>query len=280
MCSVSLTNGVVSVNAKDGLVSSKTNVTGGVTSTLGITEAGENVNQLKCVKSGSIAIEESGAYDIRGNNLNVLADLDEDADLVINSEGSNSAFCLKGGTVAQSFSDDSNNNETYIYAYDTSYVLLNNGSYNTVFSNAQQAMVYTGEESRNNTITGCGNTNDIYISGYNNEYISRGNSVINIGAVAEQTKIQGSETGSDIVNDKAGSTGKTDGKTYYIGRNSNGSVKLNLFGLNALADIRNILSNESNFYGSNNKVFAQDFYQDSLGNMYNIESILYQYGWT
>ena len=280
MCSVSLTNGVVPVNAKDGLVSSKTMVKGGVTSTLGITQDGENVSQLKCNNSNSIAIEEGGAYDIRGNGLQVVADLDEDASLAINSDGSDSSFCLIANDVAHSFSDTSSNNESYIYAFEMAYTLLNGASYNNVVTNAAYSVIYAGDDSRNNTITGGESYNEAIISGSNNEYISRGNSVINVGERAQKTKIQGSETGDDIVNDKAGSTGVTEGKTYYIGRNSNGRVKLNLFGMNALADVRNILLSESNYYGSNNKVFAQDSYKDASGNMYNLQNFLYQYGWS
>ena len=137
MCSVSLTNGVVSVNAKDGLVSSKSMVKGGVTSTLGITQDGENVSQLKCTNSNSIAIEEGGAYDIRGNGLQVVADLDEESSLAINSDGSDSSFCLIAGDVAHSFSDTSSNNESYIYAFGTAYTLLNGASYNNIVTNDQ-----------------------------------------------------------------------------------------------------------------------------------------------
>ena len=279
MCSVSLTDGVVSVNAKSGLVSSKSTVYGGVTSTLGITEGNENVSQLKCVKSGTIVIEEGGAYDIRGNALKVAADLDEEATLVVNSDGSDSEFNLSAGVVAHSLSDNSNNNSTYIYAQ-SAISMINNGSHNKVTVDAGTAQYYTGDGSKNNVIDSSYGSNNAVISGENNEFISHGESTINISENAQKTKILGSDTGDDTVNDKAGSTGKTEGKTYYVGRNPNGNVKLTWAGTKGIADIRNILSSEINYYGSYNIAFAQETYADESGKVYNLQDYLYKYGWT
>lgn len=279
MCAVSIVNGVVTVSSKDTLVSTKSTVQGSVESVLGVTKDSENVSQLKCADNSLVALTEGGAHDVRGNGLNVTADLDEETALIVNSDGNDSNFNLTAGLVMQSFSDESDNNSTYLYALNA-VAMLNNASNNKVVVDAQSAQFYTGDESEGNEIDSSLNENFAVLSGKKNHFISHGNSEINISENAEQTKIDGSDSGDDIVNDKAGSTGKTQGRTLYTARNAKGSVKLNWYGLNAIGDIRNLLSSEVNYYGTGNVVFAQDSYKDEKsGTFYNLQDFLYKYGW-
>ncbi len=279
MCSVSLSNGVVSVNAKDGLVSSKSVVQGAVTSKLAISQDGENINQLQCSDNSQIALTEGGAYDVRGNSLVVGAELDEESTLVVNSDGNDSAFELAAGVVMQSFSDNSQNNQSYLNAALSAVTMLNNAKNNTIVADATVAQFYSEDGSSGNYIDSSFGSNFAVLSGKENTFESHGNSEINISENAERTRILGSDTGDDIVNDKAGSSNKTEGKTYYSARNTKGAAKLNWFGLNGLADIRNLLSSEVNYYGTNNAVFAQDGYKDDSGKYYTLQDFIYRYGW-
>ena len=170
MCAVSIVNGVVTVSSKDTLISTKSTVQGSVDSVLGITKDGENVSQLKCADNSLVALTEGGAHDVRGNGLNVVADLDEETALIVNSDGNDSNFELAAGLVIQSFSDDSNNNSSYLYALNA-VTMLNNASNNKILVDAQSAQFYTGDESEGNEIDSSLNENFAVLSGKNNHFI-------------------------------------------------------------------------------------------------------------
>jgi len=269
MCSISINDGVVSVHSSGTLTTSKGIISSG-SFTHAVNDNGETVEYWNIAKNGT-ALLASGNHAATGIGVTINVG-EEDQDSALSFDGQDSSVTVIGRNAILSFSDETSGTYGLVQADNTAAAFLENSIYNTVCLVGENTFASTGPWSGGNFIAGYGTNNQAYLEGTYNMYASTGNSVINVGEYAYGTMLAGTNSGTDVVNDKGN-------MSFYYG--GSGNVELNSMGYGLLANISQNKSAQVNYMGSYSAVFAGERYIDEdTGKIYNYTNYLDNYGWT